>query len=256
MALAPALLLVGAAGSVGILHTIAPDHWAPIALLARQRGWSPAQTARAAAGAGLGHTVSTLAIGLVVWLASAAVATRFARSLNGAAGLALVGFGLWIAVTALAEVRHRGAHGHAQGHQHFGHSHLHRHADGIVHTHWHEHHAEDWHVVSGAAAISHEHAHATSARMALMLILGSSPSVEVLPAFSAAAPQGLALLAVMAAVFAVTTIGTYVGVCAVSSVGIRNVNFGPLERYGEVLSGLVIALVGIFFLLLELKPAP
>ncbi|TAM61907.1 hypothetical protein EPN52_01920 [bacterium] len=250
MVLSPALLLVAAAASVGVLHTAAPDHWAPIALLARQRGWSPAQTARAAAGAGLGHTLSTLAIGVVIWLASAAVAARFARSLNLAAGIALIAFGLWIALAALHELQ-EGHESHEHGHAHLGHSHLHRHADGVIHLHWHEHHAEDWHVVDGTAAIAHEHEHRTSTRMALMLILGSSPSVEVLPAFSAAAPQGAGLLAAMATVFGITTIGTYVALCALSSASIQRLRLGPLERYGEVLSGVVIALVGAVFLLLE-----
>lgn len=251
MVLSPSLLLVAAAGSVGVLHTAAPDHWAPIALLARQRGWSPAQTARAAAGAGLGHTLSTLAIGLVIWLASAAVAARFAHSLNLAAGIALIAFGLWIALASLRELQGHGGAEHEHGHAHLAHSHPHRHAGGIVHVHWHEHHADDWHVVDGAAAIAHEHDHRTSTRTALLLILGSSPSVEVLPAFSAAAPQGAGLLATMATVFAVTTIGTYVALCALSSASIRRLHLGPLERYGEVLSGIVIALVGAVFLLLE-----
>ena len=35
-----ALFLVAAVAGVGVLHTIVPDHWVPIALIARQRGWS------------------------------------------------------------------------------------------------------------------------------------------------------------------------------------------------------------------------
>jgi hypothetical protein len=56
---APELLLIGAVASVGVLHTIVPDHWAPITLIARQRGWSKAETARAAFQAGTGHVLST-----------------------------------------------------------------------------------------------------------------------------------------------------------------------------------------------------
>jgi hypothetical protein len=33
----PALLLIIAVAVVGVLHTMVPDHWAPITLLARQR---------------------------------------------------------------------------------------------------------------------------------------------------------------------------------------------------------------------------
>ena len=44
----PELLLVAAVATVGVLHTIVPDHWVPITLIARQRGWSKSETARAA----------------------------------------------------------------------------------------------------------------------------------------------------------------------------------------------------------------
>ena len=48
MAAASEILLVGVVAAVGVLHTIVPDHWVPITLIARQRGWSTAETARAA----------------------------------------------------------------------------------------------------------------------------------------------------------------------------------------------------------------
>ena len=56
------LLLIGAVAAVGILHTMVPDHWVPIALYARQHGSSKAETARAALMAGTGHVLFTLLI--------------------------------------------------------------------------------------------------------------------------------------------------------------------------------------------------
>src|SRR6202041_3091861 len=58
-----ALPLIGAVAAVGILHTVVPDHWVPITLLARQQGWTKAEVARAALVSGTGHTLSTLLIG-------------------------------------------------------------------------------------------------------------------------------------------------------------------------------------------------
>ena len=78
----PALLLVGAVATVGVLHTIVPDHWVPITLIARQQGWSKSETARAALQAGTGHILSTLLIALVVWLAGVAFAERLLKSLT------------------------------------------------------------------------------------------------------------------------------------------------------------------------------
>jgi hypothetical protein len=42
----PGLLLVLSVAVVGVLHTAVPDHWVPITLIARQRGWSRAETRR------------------------------------------------------------------------------------------------------------------------------------------------------------------------------------------------------------------
>jgi len=43
------LLPVAAAAGVGALRTRVPDHWPPMAPLARRRGWSKAETARTTA---------------------------------------------------------------------------------------------------------------------------------------------------------------------------------------------------------------
>jgi len=93
----------------------------------------------------------------------------------------------------------------------------------------------------------HDHAHSATGRAALLLILGSSPMVEGIPAFFAAGRYGPGLIAVMAAVFAAATIATYVGLCVISVTGLTRVTLGPLERWGEVLSGAVIAALGVVF---------
>ena len=55
MSYSPELLLVATVAVVGVLHTIVPDHWVPITLIARQRGWSRAETGRVAFKAGIGQ---------------------------------------------------------------------------------------------------------------------------------------------------------------------------------------------------------
>jgi hypothetical protein len=62
----PRLLLLVAVAVVGVLHTVVPDHWLPISLLARQEGWTRRETGRAAAGAGIGHSLSTTYVVLCV----------------------------------------------------------------------------------------------------------------------------------------------------------------------------------------------
>lgn len=331
MAEGSGLLLVGAVAAVGVLHTIVPDHWVPIALIARQRGWSKAETARVALKAGTGHVLSTLAIALVIWIGGVAVATRFGHWVDTIASVALIGFGAWIAIGAWRDLRRGGTHGHSHDHGE-GHSDDVSHLQGansihgpeiqtiatehgevalsifeagmpphfrltgifgdsaIVQTqrddgsqqsftfrnrgdYWES--AEDVpepHQFAVALTMDHEgHAHTYSAqftdhdhrhqghghehphpekiknRTALLLILGSSPMVEGIPAFFAASKYGVGLIILMSVVFAATTITTYVLLCVYSTAGLQRVSLGPVERYGEVLSGSFIALVGLAF---------
>jgi hypothetical protein len=201
-------LLIVAVIAVGVLHTLVPDHWVPITLIARQRHWTRMQTARAAFGAGLGHTLSTLAIGIVVWIAGAVAARHFGTIVSILSSLALIGFGAWIAIAAWRELR-------AQAH------------------------TDDHHHGQGATALT--------------LILGSSPMVEGIPAFFAASKFGWELIAIMSVCFAVSTIAMYVVLCTLSSAALERLRLGPLERYGEVLSGVFIMLVGIVFGLTNLE---
>jgi len=393
----PALLLVAAVATVGVLHTIVPDHWVPITLIARQQGWSKSETARAALQAGTGHILSTLLIALVVWLAGVAFAERFGHIVDTVSSLALIAFGGWFAVSAWRDLQKHGAHGHTHSHDfphlhgndqgahpssahdpelkriateegvlelsifetgvpprfrlsgitadtitlqtlregdegqdfrfvnrgtywesvqqipephqfavsviinHAGHArlyetqftehnhghhehghnhgpghdyetapeddplyaplrgetavitrhvHAHRHGRGPVHRHWHDHTPASSHPITAeieTAPPAHHHRHKTTARTTLLLILGSSPMVEGIPAFFAAGKYGIGLIMVMAVVFAISTIATYVLLCVYSTAGLQRVRLGAFERYGEVLSGGFIALVGLAF---------
>jgi hypothetical protein len=86
--------------------------------------------------------------------------------------------------------------------------------------------------------------HSTSERNALLVILGSSPTVEAIPVFFAAGKYGIGLII---AQLAISTIAAYVLLCLFSTVGLQRVQLGAFERYGEVLSGAFIALIGVAF---------
>ena len=57
----------------------------------------------------------------------------------------------------------------------------------------------------------------------------------------------MGVILVMAVVFAISTIATHVLLCVTSTAGLQRVKLGSFERYGEVLSGAFIALVGLAF---------
>jgi hypothetical protein len=83
--------------------------------------------------------------------------------------------------------------------------------------------------------------------MALLLLLGSSPMVEGIPAFFAAARYGAGLIVLMSVLFAASTIATYVVLSVYSASGLQRIKLGPVERYGEVISGAFIAAIGLAF---------
>lgn len=231
------LLLVAAVAVVGVLHTAVPDHWAPIVAIARQQGWSIARTARAAALAGFGHVTTTLVLGALLWVAGTVLAQRYAHFVSLASAVALLAFGLWIAYGGWKEARTG-----------LGHAHLHKHPDGLEHIHWHEHDEAGWHTAQSGVATIHTHEHEVAGRTALLLILGSSPMIEGIPAFLGASTKGPALLGIMAVVFAASTMATYVAMCVTGLRSLQRTSFGALERYGEVLSGLFVAAVGVYAL--------
>ena len=317
----PQLLLIGAVAAVGVLHTIVPDHWVPITLIARQRGWSKRETARAAFFAGVGHVTTTLILGLIVWLAGVAVATSFGHLVDTLSSLALVAFGLWFAISAWRELHSSGGHGHSHNHEFQyleGQVHgpelqristpqgdielsIFEHGmppcfrltgtdvntisietmrqDGTKQTFECTNQGGYWESVEAipephqfAVAISldskgqivsymtkftehshghhgHDHSVATkkSTRTTLLLILGSSPMIEGIPAFFAAAKYGIWIIALMALVFAIATIATYVLLSVYSTAGLEKMKLGAFEKYGEVMSGAFIAAVGLFF---------
>lgn len=72
--------------------------------------------------------------------------------------------------------------------------------------------------------------------------------VEGIPAFFAAGKYGPGLIALMSVAFGLSTIVTYVTLCVYSTAGLQRLQFGSFEKYGEVISGTFIALVGCVFL--------
>ena len=286
--LATEILLIAGVVGVGVLHTIVPDHWLPIALLARQRGWTRSETARAAFQAGVGHVATTLLFGIAVWAIGSVASAKFGVIVDEAASIALVGFGAWIAFGAWREMQaghrhhHDHPHPHLPGHSHGGghghshgepwrrdalysqargavvserHMHWHRHGAGLPHAHWHPHDRAGAHAIGiddPALAPFHLHPHGTSGRTALLLVLGSSPMVEGIPAFLAASKYGAGELVAMSVAFAASTIVTYVVLSVYAGAGLQRLNLGRFEQYGEVASGVLIAVVGVVFGVLSL----
>ncbi len=245
------------------------------------------EAVRAAMAAGIGHTITTLILGAVIWFVGAEVGGRYGHVVETVASFALVALGLWIALGSMHELRRSGRghghghdhgrsheHAHHHGHDDHGHddhgeasrdrlyvplkrapvaarhAHMHRHGGGLPHLHWHDHDGTSAHAMTADMAINtplHDHRHRLGLQASLLILLGSSPMVEGLPAFFAASRYSVGFLAIMALAFAVSTTATYATLVWASLAGLQRVSLGPLEHYSEVISGAFIALVGVAF---------
>lgn len=138
MTLTSVPLLLAAAAGVGLAHSILPDHWVPLAVLARANRWSLARTAKVSFLASLGHVGLSLALGVVLATAGLALRRVVVADEGGLVGGVLVLTGLGFLVWALL-TRGRGhAHGHSHDHAH-AHSHGGDHAHDPAHPHSHPH---------------------------------------------------------------------------------------------------------------------
>jgi len=106
-----ATTLAIAAATVGALHTLAPDHWVPVAAVSRARGWSLARTARIALVCGFGHVTVSAALGLLALVSGTAVVEALGARAGAVGGVLLIGFGAAYALWGLRRLaRHHHHH--------------------------------------------------------------------------------------------------------------------------------------------------
>src|ERR1044072_3620250 len=80
---------------VAFLHAALPTHWLPFVIVGRGQGWGAGKTLTVAAGAGIGHTLSTMLLGGLLTGAGLAFERRFGGMSPWIVGGLLVGLGLF-----------------------------------------------------------------------------------------------------------------------------------------------------------------
>jgi nickel/cobalt exporter len=198
-----------AAVTVGVLHTLAPDHWLPIAAVARARNWNQRRTARVAFLCGFGHVTVSAALGLVALVSGTAIVETLGARSASVAGVLLVGFGLAYALWGARHWIMKKLHGHS--HAHFDHVH-----DPSAKTTW-----------------------------ALFAIYCADPCVAVIPIIFAAAPLSLVETLGLVVVYEAATIATMVGLTAAARAGSSIIGGRWVDRYGDSAAGMLIAATGI-----------
>ncbi|NUR62994.1 MAG: hypothetical protein HOV87_30715 [Catenulispora sp.] len=259
-------MLLAAAG-IGIGHAILPDHWMPLAVVARTRRYPVRKVLRLSSAAAVAHVLVSLLAGAVL----IAVGTRFrdavAHHTDLAVGGILVATGLvLVALEAFGRGHgHPHAHGHEHDHEH-GHEHGHDYV-GVGHPHPHTDSHPHQHPAASAPAVAVLDRPVTTARpappvpsvataasvpsgrslLAFLVPFGAaaSPDLTILPLFLAAGAVGVAPALGVFAVFAVATIVAIVGLTTATALGAARLTAPWIEKRANTLTAATLVVIGL-----------
>jgi vacuolar-type H+-ATPase subunit I/STV1 len=207
--------LAVAAISIGSLHSLAPDHWVPIAAIARARNWSKGKALRVAFLCGFGHVTVSVFLGLLALLFGAQLFQSIGERMVSVAGLLMIGFGVAYAIWGLRHTFAHRLHGH------------------------HHHHYDHVHDPSGVSVWS------------LFLIYCADPCVAVIPILFAAAPLTTVETISIVVAYEVATVGAMVILVGVAQSGAQLFKGKWIERFGDAIAGGLIVATGIMVAILD-----
>ncbi len=227
------LLLLTAAG-VACAHTLlGVDHYLPFAGMARAFRWSRGKLLAITLLCGVGHVLSSAALGLVgIALGVTLASLRSFESTRGQlAAWGLLAFGLvYLAWGVRRALRHRPHH------------HLHAHDNGTLHAHTHVHEQEHLHVHAEDSRVSPRSV--TPWMLFTLFLLGPCEPLIPLLMVPAAQKNWLASALVTLVFGVVTLISMAAGALACAS-GLKLLPLQALERYAHALAGAIITLCGV-----------
>ncbi len=241
-------LLLAAAVGVGLAHAVLPDHWLPLAVVARTSGWSLARTAKVSLLASIGHIAVSLVLGVAVAALGLVVRGAVVRAEGQIVGGLLVATGLGFLIWA----RTRGGHTHA-------HSPADDHAHPHPHPHGPSHHTDTgepgprpgpgdplWPGGWPGQALASQHSRSGSwvGELAVPFGVAASPDLTILPVFLAASAMGVGVAVASLLAFALATMLTFVGLTVLAAAGSYQVHWPWLEANGQTISALVLLVVG------------
>jgi len=222
-------LLLGAAAVVAILHSILPDHWAPLAVVARTQRWSLLRVARVSALASAGHVIASVVLAGII----AAIGLQFQHQLETQQGhivgailiLTGLGFLVW------------GLRGHGHSHDH---DHGHEHSPQMAHAHADDHAHDDVDAPTTQRPLAQR-----LATIAVPFGVAASPDLTILPVALAASASGRAAVVGVIGVFAVLTMATFIGLTVLATVASYQIKGEWIERNATTLTALVLIAVGL-----------
>ena len=208
----PVLLsLLGAGFATAFLHAALPTHWLPFVLVGRAQRWTPSRVLLAVAVAGLAHIASTALIGGLIVAAGLAMEQWVSGLLPHLAAVLLFLFGAFYISRALIR-------------------------PAVPTTG----NAADAALESPTPNVSN-----TAAFWGLVLMLAVSPGEVLLPVYLSQATEGLGVLALLTAVFAVGTIAGMALFTLLANAGYSVLRLERWSRYEGLVLGAALIVIGL-----------
>jgi len=258
---------------IAATHSISPDHWFGFVMLGRTGNWGLPKTLAVATVAGIGHVGTSVILSLIAIGAGAALAHTFASAAQEVTGWAMILFGAGYVLYAyrkgghshheipfinkLFHIDNRDAEALMAVHDPCDHNHDHHHYDDPDHHHDDDDHLHDHdHVHHHHGDPDHhhdytEHVHGRKngtkleAGYGLVAIITLTPCILLMPLALRAGEMGMDAVVWTILVFFVATIATILILVAAGLKGLEVIRFEFFEKYGEVITGLVITFMGV-----------
>jgi nickel/cobalt exporter len=213
-------LLIVAAGAVGFLHSILPDHWVPLAVIGRTQRWSIARVARVSFLASVGHVLTSIIIAGIIALIGLQFRHTFETEQGHIVGIVLLLTGIGFLVWSLT------------GHHHHDHHHA---ADAPEH-----HHSPDAHSTPDERSLARRFA-----AIAVPFGAAASPDLTILPVALAASAVGSAAVLACLASFTLVTLATFVILTVGATIAGYQVKGEWIEEHGNLITALVLIGIGL-----------
>ena len=230
-----AVVFLAAACATAALHALIPDHWLPFVLMGRTRKWSVGKTLGLASAGGLLHVCLAVALGVLTYRlgreGAEAAARRLGETLEVLSSLGLAAFGFFYGGYSWRRERRH----HPPKNEHPG-------EEGAARDprHHHGHLLERW---FGGDLTG----------WSLVVVIGVSPCALAFPVLLAsAASLGISGVLLVATGWGVVTMLVTLSVTLIGSLSARKIDFPFLSRYGDLIGGILIALMGLLLFAWEM----
>jgi len=199
------IILVSSAFFVGFVHSLAPGHWLPVALIARARRWNFGEALGGALLVAAGHIVSSTLVSVLIMLLGLKLAAGHEHVFEKYGGLFVAAFGIFYA--AYFFCRHAKCRGHT-------------------------HHGPD--IKSGRRR-----------PFVFLLLLGAVPCGAIVPLVGTALVAGAGHLLATVSAFSAGTVAALAGATLLARAGLSRLDHPVLEHYGDVIAGVAITVMGV-----------